>query len=420
VKKKLVFCFPCKILGGVSNQFLRMAVHLQLSGLDVSLVDYLDGAMGSESKALGLNLIEYSDTEKASIPADALLIFQSMNPWTVFKNLSVPDDAELLFWTCHPDNLALSIPGLTKYLVSPKYGKAFYKIAFPLRYRRMQNFISSLDKKGSLSFIDAPCKLGIEELYDLEFEDNYIPVPISRVKGKLVKNGQNRGGVQQGNSCDEAINGKRRIVMGWVGRIADFKYPILRHTIGRLSSLLPSLDITIRFHIVGDGEFLEELKNYAKTIENIDFIFHGEVNQTKVQDMLRNDIRLAFAMGPAALEAASNSLPTVLLNFSFDEISFHRYSWLHHQQGFSVGAKMDNKNWSEDDGLKSILEDFLEKEAQLKVLAKNYVDKNHGVDSVCDRFLGKIAGARFLYSELKSQKISKPPLVYRAYKYLTG
>ena len=102
MKKKLVFCFPCRIIGGVSNQFLRMAVHLQLIGLDVSLVDYPDGAMGSESKALGLDLIEYSDAEQVPIPADVVLIFQSMNPWTVFKNLSVPDDAELLFWTCHP------------------------------------------------------------------------------------------------------------------------------------------------------------------------------------------------------------------------------------------------------------------------------------------------------------------------------
>ena len=418
MNKKIVFCFPCKLRGGVSNQFLRLATYLQSVGHDVSLVDYRDGAMGSESEALGLSLLPYSDKKSVDIPGNSLLVFQSMNPWTIFKNLSVPEDAMMFFWTCHPDNLALSVPGLRALFVHPRYGKFLYKFAFPIRYRRMRKFINTLDAKGSLAFIDAPCKVGVEQLFDLKFQDNYIPVPIFDIGNDLVIKSQSLPLGVNNKPDDMGSNGRKAIKIGWVGRIADFKYPILKHTIDRLSKVLAGFNLDAHFHVVGDGEFLKDLKNYVVKVNNIEFIFHGELDQAGVQKVLNKDIRLAFAMGTSALEAASSGIPTVLLNFSFEEVAYHEYSWLHRQQGFSVGAKIDGKKCMEDDGLELILREFIENEEQLKFLARDYVMRNHDVASVCQRFLNKVVNARFLYSELLALSISRPPLTYRLYKQL--
>jgi len=418
MNKKIVFCFPCKLRGGVSNQFLRMATYLQSVGHDVSLVDYRDGVMGSESEALGLSLLPYSDKESVDIPGDSLLVFQSMNPWTIFKNLKVPEDVMMFFWTCHPDNFTLSVPGLRALFVHPRYGKFLYKFAFPVRYRQMRKFVNALDAKGSLAFIDAPCRFGVEQLFDLKFRDDYIPVPISNVVSSSLAEDHGQSLRVNEKFCQINGDGKEKIIMGWVGRIADFKYPILKHTIGRLSTLLSLLDLDVHFHIIGDGYFLQDLKAYTAQFKNIEFTFHGELDQSGVKKALSNDMRLVFAMGTSALEAASNGVPTVLLNFSFDEIAFHKYEWLHLQQGFSVGAKIDGKKRMEDDGLEAILHDFLENEEQLKVLSSDYVVRNHAVASVCQRFLNKAASSRFLISELLELRISKPPIAYRLYKNL--
>lgn len=398
--------------GGVSNQFLRVATKMKSIGYRVAIIDYADGAMGRECDLLDLSLIEYKDDSFAKVPDGSVLIMQSMTPWTIWRGLDITENTKILFWTCHADNFIPYVPLLSKYINKPRIGKYLFRIIFPFLYLRMQSYINRLDKASSLIYIDAPCKSSIKNFYNLDLkENNFVPVPVPDIKSKrsieLTKN----------NESKNSLNNERQISAGWVGRIAYLKYPILLHTIKRISEESDSMKIKVDFHVIGSGPLLTKLKSEVNKISNMNIIFHGELNQQKLAKIIKEKIHLVFSMGTSALEAASHCKPTSLLNFTHEKIvKYHKYSWLFEQDGFSVGRKITNKLSNEPDNMKLILKEFIEDKAELGIRSREYVLKNHSLKAVVEKLEKHIDLASCNFTELKSLKVFRPPLVYKIYK----
>ena len=98
MNKKIYFCFPYKKVGGVSIVFLRLSKELSNMGYECYLIDYIDGYM-SQHIDPSVNLLEYDDKRSTHVPSNSIVVFQSMTPWSIFPNLSINPNANVVFGT---------------------------------------------------------------------------------------------------------------------------------------------------------------------------------------------------------------------------------------------------------------------------------------------------------------------------------
>ena len=66
--------------------------------------------MAKNNKNKRLKILEYKKNQQTYIPENSIIIFQLMNPWTIFPNLKIHPKAKLIFWSCLPYNLIPHIP----------------------------------------------------------------------------------------------------------------------------------------------------------------------------------------------------------------------------------------------------------------------------------------------------------------------
>ena len=109
----IYFIFPYRGVGGVSLLFLRLAHAIaQNFNHRCVLVDYVDGYMATRANNNIVEVQHYTDDDKIDISGNSIALFQTMTPWSIFPGLSIADEVRVLFWNCHPSNLAVEIPGL--------------------------------------------------------------------------------------------------------------------------------------------------------------------------------------------------------------------------------------------------------------------------------------------------------------------
>ena len=110
----ICFVFQYRGVGGVPILFFRVAKFLVEQNLARPfLVDYEDGMMARliNDDMQRVTLVPYSDDAVTCLPEDAIVVFQSMTPWSIFPNLNVAKEAKIFFWNCHPFNLVTFFPG---------------------------------------------------------------------------------------------------------------------------------------------------------------------------------------------------------------------------------------------------------------------------------------------------------------------
>ena len=96
---KLYFCFPEKKVGGVSILFLRISKNLSEKFFKKTyLIDFEDGYMARSlsEKIILLNIIRLKIILGRDESSPNTIIFQSMTPWSIFKNI-VSEDSRVIF-----------------------------------------------------------------------------------------------------------------------------------------------------------------------------------------------------------------------------------------------------------------------------------------------------------------------------------
>lgn len=144
-------------------------------------------------------------------------------------------------------------------------------------------------------------------------------------------------GIKVPEFVKKSPNGKY-INVCWVGRIAyDFKYIPLLKSIRDLDEYARHNCVNIKFTIVGNGDALSQLKYEVKSVSyDIEFIDEIEYNNLD-KFFITQDI--AFAMGTSALDAARNSLATVVvtpIRTGIDKPECF-YRWIYESKGYSLG-----------------------------------------------------------------------------------
>ena len=405
---KIYFVFPYHGVGGVSLLFLRLAQEIALkSAYDCILVDYADGYMSQRADLSLVNVLPYSDDSLCKIPGDSVLVFQAMTPWSIFPKLSIEGEARVLFWGCHPMNLAVSFPGIRSAALNPN--SVLTRITdFLLRgYREQVNeFSRYLVSNDGLVFMDEPNVMAAKLNAGIIIENPcYLPIPAP-------------GGHERRYF---PVNLKKMVHFCWVGRIVDFKSHILIRLIDDLRSLASQGGREIILTVVGGGSHLGRLIIHAKESASIAINFIEHLEEKDLNAFLTNNVDVVAAMGTSALEGAKLGIPTILLDFSYKSVpNTYTYNWLFKKEGYSLGDDLTDLSMEGDSvsSLAQIINDLCFDGVAISIDTHSYFNSNHSMDIIAKKLTNALLQTSVGWGDLEKRGLIKKGILYSVFNFI--
>jgi hypothetical protein len=406
---KLTFFFPYREVSGVPVLFSRLAPYVaRRHGADVEIVDYTNGyAYGQLAQDANVRLVTFEDGVPVNVAADRILVMQSMLPSTIWKELQPARATRMLLWTLHPLNFVQTLVPLavvrewqSRYPWINHFAGRTLLRSFA---RELGEYASAVHAKGSLMFVDGPT-------YRATRATLGVPLPSPRFVTVPCE-------VTAANPSPPRA-ARQPIRFAWLGRLADFKVPILRHTLAGLSGLAAARSTEMTFTIVGEGPLGRDISDASYVnpwfrIERVGTRQGGEL------DALLLDTDALFAMGTSALEGAKLGVPTVLLDIAYGRVpEGYVFRWLFDAEEFSLGAVMSERPLeARNESLSRIVDALQRDRSDLSTRTHAYCLAHHALDRVAQRFVEAAADARFTYGEM-SPTLRQKGFVRRTYESL--
>jgi glycosyltransferase involved in cell wall biosynthesis len=401
--QSITFCFPYRGVGGVPMQFARLATELAARGHEVFAVDYADGCLARNARDPRVRLLGYDDRRAVQLPGDTLAVFQTMTPWSIFPSLRLEARTRTLFWTCHPFNLVPTIPVLRHWIQrGPRTGAPLLRRALPGYWRIAREFARTLLATHSILFMDRGNLTNTERYLQLDLHAGaLLPVPVALPP-----------------TVRPTLAPARRLHIGWVGRIVDFKYHILRRALLELERAAQENGYEIRVSVVGDGDHRARLERDCGRLRYLAVDFRGRLEAEAVAGFLRDEVEVLLAMGTAAIEGAALGIPTVLLDFSYRPVpEDYTFNWVHRASGYSLGALIGAEHRGGARSMDRLLADVHGDYAALARAVRDYVAVNHALDAVCTRLLELAAQASCTWGELQSAGLLARGWLYQMHRH---
>lgn len=407
--QKIVFCFPYRGVGGVSLLFLRVAEDLASKGMaETYLVDYTDGFMAHNRRDGLCGFIEYRDDGHVVLPEDAVVVFQSMTPWSLYPALRFSPQTRMLFWNCHPFNLIPTLPGLRlRMQKSPVFAQLVLNTLL-FRYRQIvKKLVQRLVSGRSLVFMDRANISTTENYLGLSLaEPVFLPIavtpPQQQVEAKLP------------NFHAQGLR------IAWIGRLVDFKYPILKHALSALDRVQSEMPFPIHVTVVGSGEYEHHLRVDIAKLKHLSVKVIDHIAPNRIDDFLAREVDILMAMGTSALEGAKLGVPTLLLDMSYNQVpSGYVFQWLHKRTGFTLGDVIGSEHIVP--GNRSLAERIIEAErdyADISQQTKAYFNDFHSTDAVADSLLYLTKNASCTYRELAAAGLGRRGILYSMFTFL--
>lgn len=378
--RKIILYFPYRGIGGVSLLFLRLSSCLARLR-QVFLVDFHDGFMG-KAVPEGVELVNFETV--THYPHDSVLVLQSLSPWNIRDVSKFDDNTRVLFWNLHPLNF---YPYVFSLHSANRWKALIAKLLLPLsffRRRKLAKIIQYLSARRALVFMDGE-----------NYERTSAFFPRSIIRKRLLPILSLAGN----QSCK--VPGCE-LQCCWIGRIVDFKVHILLHLIERLDEAT-SIAGPIHMTVVGDGECLEYLMAEAAIYKNIKLTFVANVPPDKLDDFICNHVDVLFAMGTSALEGASRSVPTILLDYSYHPIKgFYRFKYIFEAADYSLAELIQEECHME---AVSTISDLLMKiranNSAIRKSCYNYWLSNYSPEAVTPLFLNYADGTIATIGEMR-------------------
>lgn len=401
-RPKLWFCFPYHGVGGVSLLFLRLAEAIaEARTAEVTLIDYPDGYMAQNLRHPGVNLASYSDDGALAIPADAVLVLQSMTPWSIFPGLRPAPQTRLLFWTCFPFNLVPPVPGLRAFFQHHRrLARGLFATAMRGFRNRMRRFVALLVERQALLFMDGEnLRITSEQLGTAIPNPAFLAIPAGSAEARP----------------DLPLHQPLQVV--WVGRIVDFKFHSLARALHDLDRIASSLPGGITLTIIGDGEFRERLRREAAATHQVRVEFLDYVAPDQLDKLLGEKTDLLLAMGTAALEGAKLAVPTLLLDIAYRPLPADQaFRWLFAAKNCSLGdlaTRPDRQR--EQDSLAKRVAELLADPRAIGLKCREHFTRNHALPSIAAGIIRHAATSRCTWADLESQGLLRPGRAYRLF-----
>ena len=388
--------YPSKIMGGAEYLMIRTAILLKNNGVDVGLIDVENGWISRNID--GINKIFIKDKKIKLKDTDILITTANfIYKLDVFFERS---DAKVLLWNIQSYNLIINFPKFFRgnYFLK-KIENIYLNYKEPIHKKNLELII----KKNGIVSMDGECDKTLFHRYQINFK-NFLPIFINDEKFKLH---------------ELATEDKNTIRIIWLGRIdLDFKIHILKKVLLDINYLRKYFDEKIIFNIIGDGPGLDSLVEFCKKEVKFEVEFLGEREGNDLNYILsQSDI--GFAMGTSALDLAAKKIPTVLLDFSYKEVTDYNYKWIFETSHYILGRDISLLSKSEIVSMKSMSTIFFELRKDKNTLSNqcfDYVYENHSSTSIWSQLKEYIFDTQFTLNNVYEYRATKP--FWKKFSYL--
>jgi hypothetical protein len=406
---KIFFCFPYRGIGGVPLVFLSVAKELVgIHASEIYVVDYEDGCMAINHDSDLLTLVPYEDGKEVWLPKDAIIVFQSMTPWSIYPSLRVHPETRIFFWNLHPFNLVPTLPGFRELMQSNMaFGKLVLATLLRPYRRKMRKLVKRMIEKKSLIFMDTTNLKITQDYLQLELgEQPFLPVPVAA--SEKCKNV---------DTFDPTL---RTLRVAWIGRICDFKYFILKHTLELLDEIQQKGQINLQMTVVGTGEYYDKLKCEVAKLKALDVNFVEFIAPEKVEAFLLGEVDVLTAMGTSALEGAKLGIPTILLDIFYSNApKGYVFKWLHERSGFTLGDVVGpDRLKGGENSLELLFDEALGKYRDISARTAQYFCDNHEAKSASKRLYSFLKHSTFTYGDLQRGGGTERGVLYSSFDVL--
>ena len=384
----IVLYFPYPSVGGVSVLFLRIAKLFSRSHR-VILMDLEDGYM-AQNIPEGVEFLAHD--KKELVPYNSVIVIQGVYPSRIRNFKTFPSSCRVMFWHLHPDNY---FPYLERKKNNQKYSNLMIDITSFTRLRIGKNLIRNLLEKNALVFMDQP---------NVESTSNYYKLNLD-IKN-FLKIFTDKSIVQK--RIDSDVLGLKKLHFGWIGRLEDFKTPILLHTLDRLKTCK---DLEFQFTIIGKGKDSVKFRRFSKNCSEYELNIIEEIKPEEISSYL-SKFDILFAMGTSALEGAKIGIPTFLLDYSFHRIDhLYNYELLYQKQGFSLAEPITQKNIESQCSLYKKISYILENAQEVSNNCSNYWKTNFSPIVFKEDFKVAISKSSMTVEDLTRNNYHKPDII---------
>ena len=381
--RNVILHFPYRgTAAGVNMLFLRLANAIaEDASPEVYLGDYENGYMVSQKRHPNVRTLIVKPGEPARVPENAAIVFQTLPPWYISRELVIPAATKILFWNLHPYNL------LMYFKSDGRRQPVYYQLGRTYVQYRMRTFTRTILERRGLIFMDGENRRSAEAVIGRPLQDSgYVPVAV-------------------GEAPRLHFTPSRHYA--WLGRLADFKVSILIHVLRMLSRYAREHAHPLTFHVLGDGDRRDEVLGILREVnhEYFETVMEGEVKAAEaIPARLEQTCCLLFAMGTSALEGARIGLPTILLDFSYGPVpENYRFRFLHEAVDYNLGLEIQSD--AAGDGLHNVgeivrrVEDPIQYE-DICNRTYSYYLANHEINQTKTRLLNAVDRSDLLYRDI--------------------
>lgn len=400
-KLRYVFYYPSERIGGAQLLFARVAKELINRNYQVLILEndktcFITTYLREQKLNFELASVELEDKLK-----DSDILVLSLSYFQLVKNTIKPSrQTKIVFWDLHPFALldALGFSKFHKLFPETQFSKLLKYVERKF-ITKVHDFIKITHQNKAIYFMAFENFKLNKELFDLNIEPNYLPIPI-----EIEKNID--------YSFNTKAKQKNKINIAWISRLDPDKVPVLDLLI---DDILKYNEIhkkePIKLHIIGAGTLEKELDKYKNILKD-NLVLTGKLFQKQLDTYLVDNIDVGFAMGTSVLEFAHRKIPAILVPspvyIKFFNSVKERYQWLFEAKGFDVSVKkqivLDGKTVSFETILSSLSLKGYEKYSRDSY---NYLLQNHAMNVVVDKFIYFTLESKLDYDKMSKLTIFK-------------
>lgn len=370
------FCFYSgyrDLKGGYTTLLLTLIKELYKQKQEVVLINYEKGLIAEELakvnvsiKIIDLDTLNWKEIDKQIVPTDLFIItsfeevyhhLMKINPVVIFYDIND------------------FISRISDYK---------FNIKLPLLGKKL---IQQLELDHSLWFMDDTGNFNLRKEFNLKIEQPvFMPIPIAvpptnyYFSREMIK--------------DAALR------LTYIGRAVNWKMMPLKKILDDVTKL--SHDRGIMFSVVVD-----DVKEMSRFINITDYAningFHLNVIEnmkpSEIDHFLSNNSDLHFAMGTAALDAASLGIPTIVMDYSAEPLpENYSYQWLYEVKDYSLGKNLQKRTPATGRTMQEIIIKIAADQGYVSTVSDllfNYVLKAHSAEKVVRKIIALSGKARF-------------------------
>ena len=270
----------------------------------------------------------------------------------------------------------------------------------------MNYFLMEVFSHNAQVFVDGTHRDKCNQICEINFKPNYIPLMMEHKEPLFVKN----------------IINEDEINIAILGRIVPDKVHAINNVINQANNY--KTDKKIIFHIIGDGVAKDKIK--TKHSKKFEVRLCGVIKEDELDDYLLKNIDVLFAMGTSVLNGAALGIPSYIIPTENKPFNFNEFVFLPFTTDLITGFYPNQKDRFR---LKTIkFEDVIEKiyinnqKYELGQQCYEYVNKNFTASFGCEQFKKALNDTTLSYTtvaqikniqEVKANAERKLPLKYK-------